>query len=368
MEKLIFDGRHRPVYQREMLCTSCIGVFGVAPLSSFSFSGLRRDVAPHLEFRNCVAAFRALPIRRCKPRTRRRAASLPDGIHQIKCSNRVRQARRYIAFVLTSGAAFVTTSARAWAKTWQRGADVASLDHQRVAIAEAITNSGVAGSLDQPVVAWPFNSADFQRWNEEDDSRGFVDPSFERHIDDAARQALERLYASLLVGKPLGLSVVDLCASWDSHLPASLKASRIALVGMNRSELEANGVGTETHICDLNRDPHLPFRDGEFDVATLALSIQYLKQPREVFSEMHRVLRSGGLAVVSFSSRSFPWKVVSMWSRSFHDGAAQCRIVGTYFRFSPPGGWTDVAPLDLSPHKSNILGSDPLWAVVAVKV
>eukprot|EP00440_Ansanella_granifera_P067120 gb/GFBE01072789.1/.p1 GENE.gb/GFBE01072789.1/~~gb/GFBE01072789.1/.p1 ORF type:complete len:138 (+),score=17.00 gb/GFBE01072789.1/:1-414(+) len=136
---------------------------------------------------------------------------------------------------------------------------------------------------------------------------------------------------------------------------------------MNRAELEANTAATEVHAHDLNEDPALPFGDSEFDVVTLALGIQYLVRPREVFSEMHRVLRPGGLAVVPFSSRSFPWKAIAVWSRSFHDGVVQCRTVGTYFHFSPPSGWSNVQPLDVSPHKASLAGSDELWAVIATK-
>merc|ERR1712242_443153 len=135
----------------------------------------------------------------------------------------------------------------------------------------------------------------------------------------------------------------------------------------NRRELEANAAATEVQVQDLNRHPRLAFSSSEFDVVTMALGIQYLTHPQEVFTEMHMVLKPGGLAVIAFSSRSFPWKVVAVWSRSFHDGMAQCRTVGTYFAFSPRGGWRDVTPLDVSPHRPSLAGSDPLWAVVVIK-
>lgn len=97
---------------------------------------------------------------------------------------------------------------------------------------------------------------------------------------------------------------------------------------------------------DLNEQQKLPWADNTFDVATLALSVswrmmrsnnsdgmmreetppwesrkslhktsklqtlcaakvQYLTKPREVFAEMQRVLKPGGMAVVIFSHRSF---------------------------------------------------------------
>lgn len=40
----------------------------------------------------------------------------------------------------------------------------------------------------------------------------------------------------------------------------------------------------------------------------LAVSVDYLTRPLEVFQEMHRCLKPGGLAVMSFSNRCFPTK------------------------------------------------------------
>eukprot|EP00419_Tripos_fusus_P056600 CAMPEP_0172925726 /NCGR_PEP_ID=MMETSP1075-20121228/214244_1 /TAXON_ID=2916 /ORGANISM="Ceratium fusus, Strain PA161109" /LENGTH=201 /DNA_ID=CAMNT_0013786655 /DNA_START=189 /DNA_END=790 /DNA_ORIENTATION=+ len=201
------------------------------------------------------------------------------------------------------------------------------MDGRLVRISGAITNSGVTEALEGLPSVWPFVSADFRRWDERDDALGFQEPSFERHIDDWARLAMEQLYAELLAGAPSNIAVLDVCAAWDSHLPLDLSVSRVAVVGMNMQELRANLRATEALTQDLNCRPKLPFGDGEFDVATLALSIQYLVHPQEIFTEIHRVLRPGGLAIVSFSSLSFPWKAVSVWSRSFHDGVAQCRTV-----------------------------------------
>ena len=62
---------------------------------------------------------------------------------------------------------------------------------------------------------------------------------------------------------------------------------------------------------DLNVNPVLPYGDNEFDAVTIAVSVDYLSQPLEVFKEMNRVLKPGGVAYMSFSNRCFPTKVVS---------------------------------------------------------
>ena len=55
-------------------------------------------------------------------------------------------------------------------------------------------------------------------------------------------------------------------------------------------------------------EPKLPYEDNSFDIITNAVSVDYLTKPIEVFKEMHRVLKPGGQAIMSFSNRCFPTK------------------------------------------------------------
>ena len=55
-------------------------------------------------------------------------------------------------------------------------------------------------------------------------------------------------------------------------------------------------------------DPSLPYEDNSFDVITNTVSVDYLARPLEVFREMHRCLKPGGQAIMSFSNRCFPTK------------------------------------------------------------
>ena len=99
-------------------------------------------------------------------------------------------------------------------------------------------------------------------------------------------------------------------SSWVSHYPDDLESERVAGLGMNAEELAENPQLTEWVVHDLNADPVLPYGDGEFDVVTIAVSVQYLTRPLEVFREIGRVLRPGGGCIVSFSNRCFPTKAV----------------------------------------------------------
>merc|ERR1719162_480539 len=108
--------------------------------------------------------------------------------------------------------------------------------------------------------------------------------------------------------------------------------------------------------------------------------IQYLTQPRAVFTEMNRVMDKGGLAMISFSNVGVEEKVIKMWLPvreevtdeaaeiiplgGWNDGAGHCAMIGNYLKFSPPNGWKNIQSIDISPDPFK---SDPLWVVVAEK-
>merc|ERR1712086_543785 len=107
-------------------------------------------------------------------------------------------------------------------------------------------------------------------------------------------------------------------------------------------------MGTEYVAKNLNVDPTLPYGDNEFDFVTNVVSVDYLNKPQEVFKEMHRVLKPGGVAIMSFSNRCFPSKAIKMWVADMNNGPEHCGIIGNYFHFNPSGGWKDVGSADIS--------------------
>jgi ubiquinone/menaquinone biosynthesis C-methylase UbiE len=126
---------------------------------------------------------------------------------------------------------------------------------------------------------------------------------------------------------------------------------------MNREELAANPQLSEWVVQDLNADPSLPYGSGEFDGASICVSIQYLTRPVEVLREVGRVLRPGAPVVISFSNRCFPTKAVAIWQSL--DDAGHGRLVEEYLKAA--GVWTGIERLDRSPGQAG----DPLYAVVA---
>ncbi|MBT3401299.1 MAG: methyltransferase domain-containing protein [Rhodospirillaceae bacterium] len=203
----------------------------------------------------------------------------------------------------------------------------------------------------------PFRPEHFERQDEADDAAFYAPERMVQHLDETGRAALTGFYREQL---PAGGRVLDLMSSWVSHLPEDIDFATVAGLGMNRAELDANPRLSETHVQNLNVDPQLPFSDGAFDACVIALSVQYLTRPLEVFAEIARVLAPGGLCAVSFSNRCFPTKAVAIWQSlgdSDHAG-----LVGAYFRHT--GGFDEPVGLDASP--SGVSG-DPLFIVTATR-
>ena len=102
---------------------------------------------------------------------------------------------------------------------------------------------------------------------------------------------------------------------------------------MNATELAANPAASSWVVRNLNDDPTLPFEDATFDAVTCCVSVDYLTRPLEVFAEVARVLRPGGVFVCTFSNRCFPTKAIRGWLST--DDRGHCAIVSCLFRVDP---------------------------------
>ncbi len=172
----------------------------------------------------------------------------------------------------------------------------------------------------------PFPAGFFDREDESNDDRFYAVDRLLTHIDAGAIAAVSELYAELgLTGE-----VLDICSSWISHF--SVPPRRLVALGMNANELAANDAASEWLVHDLNIDPTLPFDDSSFDAVTCCVSVDYLTRPLEVFAEVVRVLRPGGLFVCTFSNRCFPTKVIRGWLSTSDEG--HCAIVSAYFELT----------------------------------
>lgn len=195
--------------------------------------------------------------------------------------------------------------------------------------------------------------AERRRLDEGDDRAFYATPRFVQHVDEPFRERLSDLYDSRL--SP-GDDVLDLMASWVSHLP-DVRLGRVVGLGLNAAELAANPRLDERVVHDLNADPSLPLETDAYDAACCAVSVQYLQYPGRVFAAVGRVLRPGGVCVVSFSDRLFPAKAVRAWRTRSMDERAM--LVSRYL--------TETAFADPTVHREPDRDGDPFYAVVAAR-
>ena len=195
----------------------------------------------------------------------------------------------------------------------------------------------------------------YRRYDEAPDEAFYEQPRLVTHIDDAAIAAVTQLYRERF---PPDGAVLDLMSSWVSHLPPEVEYRRVAGLGMNRAELDANPRLTERVVQNLNDEPRLPYGDQEFDAAGCCVSVQYLTRPVAVFREVARVLRPGASFAVTFSNRCFPTKAVAAWQAL--DDAGHVALVRRYF--DDAGGWGAVR----AERRTRGRG-DPLYVVVGVR-
>lgn len=189
-------------------------------------------------------------------------------------------------------------------------------------------------------------------------------PRFVTHVDEGFIQQLTDLYRETL--KPQ-IRIFDMMSSWVSHLPDEMEFEHVEGHGLNTEELERNPQLDHYFVQNLNDNPVLPLDDESFDAVLNAVSVQYLQYPERVFAEMHRILKPGGVAIISFSNRMFYQKAIQVW----RDGSESSRVelVKQYFRAVP--GWDEpvaiARPSSVPPllQMIGLPGGDPFYAVLA---
>ncbi|MGF1601140.1 MAG: class I SAM-dependent methyltransferase [Thermosynechococcaceae cyanobacterium] len=189
-------------------------------------------------------------------------------------------------------------------------------------------------------------------------------PRFVTHVDDNFIKQLTQVYRDRI---PAQARVLDLMSSWVSHLPEEVTYSHVEGHGLNAEELAKNLRLNHYFVQNLNENPKLPLEDQSFDAVLMAVSVQYLQYPEAVLSEVQRVLRVGGVAIVSFSNRMFYQKAIQAWRDSGDQEHLQ--MVQSYFE--AVAGFKTPEVIVNQPEENRILAmfniavSDPFFAVIA---
>lgn len=202
--------------------------------------------------------------------------------------------------------------------------------------------------------------------DEGDDSWFYDSPRFVTHVDDNFLAQLTELYRERLQPQT---RILDLMSSWVSHLPEELAFAHVEGHGMNAAELQKNPCLDHYFVQNFNQEPLLPLPDNDFDAVLNCVSVQYLQQPDRVFAEMWRVLKPGGVAIVSFSNRMFYQKAIAAWREGTELG--RVKLVQRYFRaipgFSEPEVIARRPPVPLIAQLLGMGGGDPFYCVIATK-
>jgi SAM-dependent methyltransferase len=132
-------------------------------------------------------------------------------------------------------------------------------------------------------------------------------------------------------------------------------------LGLNQVELMENPDLDEFVVHDVNRNPELPFENDSFDAVLITVSAQYLTKPIETFAQVNRILRPGGVFIVSFSNRMFATKAVLIWRNSTDRGRVD--LVGTYMESAQ--NFEDIQATFLNAQTSP--PDDPMFAVYSRK-
>ena len=191
-------------------------------------------------------------------------------------------------------------------------------------------------------------------------------PRFVTHVDDGFIQRLQQLYRDRL--QP-GTRILDLMSSWVSHLPEDIQFEQVTGHGLNAEELAKNPRLDQAFVQDLNREPKLPLADQCLDAVLIAVSIQYLQYPEAVLSEVYRILKPGGVVIISFSNRMFYEKAIQAWRDSSEGDRLQ--LVRRYFEdiegFTAPEVVMHKPAVAKVMSWFNLTNTDPFYAVLAYR-
>jgi SAM-dependent methyltransferase len=203
--------------------------------------------------------------------------------------------------------------------------------------------------------------------DDSDDLAFYSMPRIVTHVDEGFIETLTQLYRDRL--RP-NTRILDLMSSWVSHLPPEMAFAHVEGHGMNQEELAKNRRLDHFFIQNLNQNPKLPLPDQSFDAVLNTVSVQYLQYPEAVFSEIYRVLKPEGIAIVSFSNRMFFEKAIQAWRDSSE--SQRVKLVEHYFASIPGFSKPEVIhqkPEGRSPFPFwNPASGDPFYAVIAQRL
>ncbi len=210
----------------------------------------------------------------------------------------------------------------------------------------------------------------FARDDKSDDMDYFSREQTHIHHDARALQTIEDIIDNLTIED--NPRVLELLSDANTLIPDSVSAAEIVGIGFSNGKMQQNERLTRYTAQDLNKQMELPYSDEYFDIIINNLSVEYLTNPIAVFKEAGRVLKPGGLFVVTFSNRMIAEKAVNIWKES--NEQERVLLVDDMFRqsrqFTDSKVFASIGKPRPQEDKYAVLGipSDPVFAVYAEKI
>ena len=208
--------------------------------------------------------------------------------------------------------------------------------------------------------------------DDSDDRLFYSFPRFVTHVDEGFIDRLTNLYRDRLQPQT---RIFDMMSSWVSHLPEEIEFAHVEGHGMNEEELAKNRRLNHYFVQNFNQDLKIPLPDKDFDAVLNCASIQYLQYPDAIFHEIHRILKPGGIAIISFSNRMFAQKAIAAWRDNSEEG--RVKLVKSYFEsVKNANGVPGFSQVEVISQKSNVPsflqmlglgGGDPFYVVIAYR-
>lgn len=221
-------------------------------------------------------------------------------------------------------------------------------------------------TLISAITAVMLNPVQRNKLDDTNDTDFYSYPRFVTHVDEGFIQQLTDLYREKLAPNT---RIFDMMSSWVSHLPDEIEFEHVEGHGMNAEELARNPRFDHYFVQNLNDKQMLPLEDESFDAVLNAVSVQYLQYPEQVFAEIHRILKPGGVAIISFSNRMFYQKAIQAWRDSTE--LERVELVKRYFEavpgFSSPQTIVRPASVPAILQMLGVPGGDPFYAVLAYR-
>ena len=209
----------------------------------------------------------------------------------------------------------------------------------------------VGARMDRP--AAPFPPGFFDRYDEQPDGVFYEPLRLVTHIDDGAIAAVGELYDRARADRRRARPDVVV----GLPLPAAAGVADGARHERRRAGPQPDGDGGRRPRPQRRPAPAVR-RRARSTPSTCCVSVDYLVRPVEVFADVARVLRPGGLFVCTFSNRCFPTKAIRGWlaNDDMRPAGHRARLLRGVGRRSPRRRW---------PTATRARPGDPLYAVWA---